>query len=69
MLFFQVSGRAYFDILANGAEYSPVGILLIVVGLFITIIGVIGVIGSIFASTVFGRITLGLVRQLSITVV
>ncbi len=61
--FFQAKGRAYFDILANGSDYSPVGILLIVVGLFITILGVIGVVGAIFASTVFGRIALGLVSS------
>ncbi|XP_064385010.1 tetraspanin-7-like [Halichondria panicea] len=56
----QVSGRDYFDFLSLGADYSPVGILLIVVGVFIVVIGIIGIIGAIFAGTLFGRITLGL---------
>ncbi len=65
MIILQVTGRAYFDLLSNGGDYSPVGILLIVVGVFIAVIGIIGVIGAIFASTLFGRITLGLVSYLT----
>lgn len=56
----QVNGRQYFDIVDNASEFTGVGILLIVVGLFVMILGIIGVIGGIFATTVFGRITLGL---------
>ena len=57
----QVTGRQYFDIVDNASEFTSVGVLLIVVGLFVMILGVIGVVGGIFATTVFGRITLGLV--------
>ncbi len=69
VIILQVSGRAYFDLLSNGADYSPVGILLIVVGLFIAVIGIIGVIGAIFAGTLFGRITLGLVSYLITSII
>ncbi len=61
MIILQATGRAYFDFLSLGAEYSSVGILLIVVGVFIAVIGIIGIVGAIFAGTLFGRITLGLV--------
>ena len=56
-----MTGRQYFEILDNASEFTSVGVLLIVVGLFVMILGVIGVIGGIFATSVFGRITLGLV--------
>lgn len=58
----QVDNQVYFEI-TNNSSVSQLSILLIIVGLFIMIVGGIGAVGAIFASTVFGRITLGLVSQ------
>lgn len=56
----QVDNQIYFEI-TNNSSVSQLSILLIIVGLFVMIVGGIGAVGAIFASTVFGRITLGLV--------
>ena len=56
----QVDNQVYFEI-TNNSSVSQLSILLIIVGLFIMIVGGIGSVGAIFASTLFGRITLGLV--------
>lgn len=56
-----VEGKNYVSITDNTASYTEVSVLCIVVGLFVLILGIIGVVGGIFASTIFGRITLGLV--------
>ena len=58
----QVDNQVYFEITKN-SSVSQLSILLIIVGLFIMIVGGIGSVGAIFASTIFGRITLGLVSQ------
>lgn len=55
----RVDNQVYFEI-TNNSSVSQLSILLIIVGLFIMIVGGIGAVGAIFASTVFGRITLGL---------
>ena len=59
----QVNGRQYFEIADGSTQFSNVTVLLIVIGVFILIIGAIGTVGAICASRVFGRITLGLVRE------
>ena len=56
-----VNGRNYITITDNHGQFTEVSILIIVVGLFVLIIGGVGVVGAIFASTIFGRIVLGLV--------
>ena len=56
-----VNGNNYFDITDNNSQFTQVSVLVIVLGLFVIIIGAVGVVGAIFASTIFGRIVLGLV--------
>lgn len=58
----QVEGKEYFDIAASQKVFSQTPVLLIVVGTFVLLLGIVGIIGSIFANTVAGRITLGLVN-------
>lgn len=55
----KVDNQVYFEI-TNNSSVAQLSILLIIVGLFIMIVGGTGSVGAIFASTVFGRITLGL---------
>ena len=59
----QVDNQVYFEI-TNNSSVSQLSTLLIIVGLFVMIVGGIGTVGGIFASTVFGRITLGLVSRI-----
>ena len=59
-----VNGNNYVDITDNASQFTQVSVLVIVAGLFVLIIGAVGVVGAIFASTVFGRIILGLVSEL-----
>ena len=59
-----VNGKNYVDITDNASQFTQVSVLVIVLGLFVLIIGAVGVVGAIFASTVFGRIVLGLVSEL-----
>jgi len=54
-----VNGGQYFEIADGSTQFSSVTVFLIIIGVFILIIGGIGTVGAIFASTVFGRITLG----------
>ena len=55
----------YFDIADNSSAFLSVSVLLIIIGVFVAIIGIVGTVGAIFASTVFGRVILGLVSKLS----
>ena len=57
----QVNDKTYFEVTNHSASVAQLSILLIIVGLFIMIVGAVGAVGAIFASTIFGRITLGLV--------
>ena len=63
----QVRGSIYFNVV-SGTPATQIPILLIVLGVFTLIFGVIGLFGSICASKLFGRIILGLVSNLDITV-
>ena len=56
-----VNGKNYIDIADNTSQFTQVSVLMIVLGLFVLIIGAVGVVGGIFASTNFGRIILGVV--------
>ena len=58
-----VNGNNYVDISDDTSQFTQVSVLIIVLGLFVLIIGAVGVVGGIFASTVFGRIVLGLVSS------
>ncbi len=57
----KVNGNNYVDITDSASQFTQVSVLCIVVGLFVMIVGVVGAVGAIFSSTIFGRITLGLV--------
>lgn len=57
-----VEGKNYVDVTDSSSHISELSVLVIILGLFVLIIGVVGTVGAIFASTIFGRITLGLVR-------
>ena len=61
----QVNGRQYFDIAANSSAFLSVSVLLIIIGVFVAIIGIVGTAGAILASITLGRILLGLVSELS----
>ncbi len=56
-----VNGNNYIVITDNHSQFTQVSVLVIVLGLFVMIVGGVGVAGGIFSSTVCGRITLGLV--------
>ena len=49
--------------------FLSVSVLLIILGVFIAIIGIVGTVGAIFASSVFGRILLGLVSEQNLHVI
>ncbi len=57
----KVNGNNYVDITDSTSRFTQVSVLCIVVGLFVMIVGVVGTVGAIFSSTIFGRIILGLV--------
>lgn len=56
-----VEGKNYVVITDNSSQFTEVSVLIIVLGLFVLLVGGVGVAGAIFASTMCGRITLGLV--------
>ena len=58
-----MDSQIYFEV-ANSSNVTQLSILLVIVGLFIMIVGAVGTVGAIFARTVFGRITLGLVSDI-----
>ena len=58
--------KTYFAITNSNAGITQLSVLLIIVGLFIMIVGAVGTVGAIFASTVLGRITLGLVSGITV---
>ena len=64
LLLLQVRGSYYF-IVSAGTVVTQIPVLLIIVGLFTLIFGVVGLIGSVFATKLGGRIILGLVRHIS----
>lgn len=55
-----VEGKNYIVITDNSSQFTEVSVLIIVLGLFVLLVGGVGVAGAIFASTMCGRITLGL---------
>ena len=61
----QVNGLQYFDIADNSSVFLSVSVLLIIIGVFVAIIGIVGTAGAILASITLGRILLGLVSELS----
>lgn len=46
----------------NPTTFTRVPVLMIIVGLFVTIVGAVGAVGAIFSSTPFGRVMLLVVR-------
>ncbi len=56
-----VAGKNYVDVTGSSSHIVELSVLTIILGIFVLIIGVVGTVGAIFASTIFGRITLGLV--------
>ena len=65
----QVHGDSYLEITDNPATYEQIPILLIVVGIFVLLLGTVGVVGGLFANTIAGRIMLGLVRMIETDIV
>ena len=63
LLHTQSDSRQYFTITDDDTEYTPVSVLLIIVGIFVLMIGVVGVVGALFASKAFGRIILVIVSD------
>ena len=59
-----MNGQQYFEIADNSNVFLSVSVLLIIIGVFVTIVGIVGTAGAILASTVLGRILLGLVSRL-----
>ena len=57
----KIEGQNYVIITDNSSQFTEVAVLVIVVGLFVLIVGGVGVVGAIFANTIFGRIVLGVV--------
>ncbi len=55
-----VAGKNYLDV-TDSSHIVELSVLTIILGIFVLIIGIVGTVGAIFASTIFGRITLGLV--------
>ncbi|KAL5479511.1 hypothetical protein EMCRGX_G023038 [Ephydatia muelleri] len=51
-------GKDYFAITSGTATFTRVPVLMIIVGLFITIVGIVGAVGAFFSSTAFGRVML-----------
>ena len=60
-LFPQVNKDDSLDISDDTDYITQIPILLIIVGVFVLLLGVVGTIGAIFAGTIGGRIILGLV--------
>jgi len=56
-----LAGKNYVDVTDSTSHILELSVLVIILGLFVLIIGIVGTVGAIFASTIFGRITLGLV--------
>jgi hypothetical protein len=54
----KADSKEFFVIADDDTEYTQVSVLLIVVGIFVLIIGVVGAVGALFASKAFGRIIL-----------
>lgn len=52
-----------FFVIVGNSPATRIPVLLIVVGLFTVLFGVIGIVGAIFATKIGGRIILGLVRM------
>ncbi len=61
VVFLQANGDTYFDIAGDKGTVTQVPILLIVIGIFVLLLGIVGTVGGIFAGTPGGRIILGLV--------
>ena len=59
----KLNGKDYVDITEDTSSYTQFSVLCIVVGLFVLILGSVGTVGAIFASTIFGRITLVVVSE------
>lgn len=54
----RVNEKKYFEIADNTQEFTDVTVLAIVLGIFILLIGFVGVLGAVFASNKFGRVIL-----------
>ena len=63
----QVSDKTYFEITNSNSSVAQLSIMLIILGLFVMIVGGVGTAGAIFATNMFGRITLGLVCTILLT--
>lgn len=60
----KIEAQKFFDLSADGYAFSKIPLLLIGVGVFVTVVGVVGSIGAMFAGFTLGRILLMVVRIL-----
>ena len=60
----KIEAQKYFNLSADGAAFSKIPLLLIGVGVFVTVIGIVGSIGAMFAGYTPGRVLLMVVRML-----
>ena len=56
-----MNNNIYFEIVAGDHQITQIPILFIVVGIFVLLLGIVGVVGAVCAGTLGGRIILGLV--------
>lgn len=54
----KVQAQYFFNLSDNGNSFSNIPLLLIGVGVFVTVVGVVGSIGAIFAGFTPGRVLL-----------
>ena len=52
-----------FEISDNSTVFLSVSVLLIIIGVFVAVIGIVGTAGAVLASITLGRILLGLVSD------
>ena len=66
ILYLQFHGDKFNDITDDHQSYTQLPIMALAVGIFVSILGLVGIIGAMFANHVGGRLLLGLVRAIVI---
>lgn len=63
-IYAKIQAQHFFNLSDNGNSFSSIPMLLIGVGVFVTVVGVVGSIGAIFAGFTPGRVLLMVVSLL-----
>ena len=66
ILYLQFHGDKFNDITDDHQSYTQLPIMALAVGIFVSVLGLVGIIGAMLANHVGGRLLLGLVRALAI---